>query len=94
MKAQTIVNNDPYELLFATCQIVADKQKIKLENNYLKYENTDLDDFLHQIADAADIRIRTILLENDWWSKDNGNLLVFYKNQPAALISRKGAVIL
>lgn len=89
MKEQALENNNPYELLFATCQIVAHQQKIKLKKNYLKYENTDLNDFLHQIANAADIRIRNILLENGWWRKDNGNLLVFYKNQPAALIVRK-----
>ncbi len=90
MKEKLIANLNPYELLFSTCQLIAKKQKIKLQKKYIKFEDSDLDTFLQQVANASNVRIRLIALQDEWWEKDGGSLLVFYKNQPSALLPRKG----
>lgn len=78
-----------YETLFAACQIVAKKQKIKLSKPPIAEETGDLFAYIDKIAEASKIHLRQVALTGEWWKKDSGPLLSFYENQPCVLLPNK-----
>lgn len=84
-----MTNRDEYPLLFSTCQVVADHQKIELMKPPVSAESGDLFEYIYKIAEATDIRCRKVALSGQWWNKDCGPLLSFYKNDPCALLPKK-----
>ncbi len=82
--------SNPLDLLYATCEIVAKHNKIKLIKPKLREEeNTTFSDYIRTIAAISEVRVRKILLPDKWWRKDLGPLLGFYHNQPCALLPKK-----
>ena len=95
---QSVFNNEviyretfttEHDLLFAVCELIAKPKKIKLIRPILSTDSSNLIDSIHQIAAAADIRVRKVLLKNKWWQKDSGALLGFYQGNPCALLSKR-----
>ena len=77
-----------YELLFATCEVIAKYHNIKLIKPLILEDNVSQSDYIHKIAISSDIRIRKVGLNEKWWLKDNGALLGFYRDQPCALLPK------
>lgn len=76
-------------LLFKACLAVGRAKKIKIVPSYgLKKNRADSKDLLGDIAQASQIRIRQIILKDNWWKEDNGALLAYKEadGQPVALL--------
>lgn len=82
--------NDEYDLFYQVCEWVARRKKIKLKKPSYIHQPRDLFEYAAQISEAANIRIRKISLESDWWKKDSGPLVGFYQNQACALLPKNG----
>lgn len=81
------VYND--NLLFKACVAVGKAKKITIRPSHgLRKNNPESKDLLGDIARASQIRIRKILLKDNWWKEDNGALLVYREadGQPLALL--------
>lgn len=81
------VYND--NLLFKACVAVGKAKKITiLPSHGLRKNNPESKDLLGDIARASQIRIRKIVLKDNWWKEDNGALLVYREadGQPLALL--------
>ncbi len=76
-------------LLFKACAAVGQSKKINIVPSYgLKKNNPESSDLLGAIAQASQIRIRQIILKDNWWQEDNGALLAYKERdgQPVALL--------
>ncbi len=76
-------------LLFKACVAVGKAKKITiLPSHGLRKNKPDSKDLLGDIARASQIRIRKIILKENWWKEDNGALLVYREadKQPLALL--------
>ena len=80
---------DEYDLIYAACEIVAKRKKIKLVRPPLLAQTGDLFDFIEKIAESSDVRIRKISFSGEWWKKDAGALIGFYQNEPCVLLPKK-----
>mgnify|MGYP001244423869 CR=1 FL=1 len=79
------------DALLRTCQFIGQKSRIPITAPLRKASDADPAARLKQIAKASKIRMRQVLLEGDWWKRDNGHLLAFRKEdrRPVALIVKK-----
>ncbi len=76
-------------LLFKACVAVGRAKKINIvPSPGLKKNDAESHDLLGDIARASQIRIRQIILKDNWWKEDNGALLAFRESdgQPVALL--------
>lgn len=76
-------------LLYKACVAVGRAKKISITPSYgLKTNNSESKDLLGDIAHASQIRIRQIILKDNWWREDNGALLAYKEadGQPVALL--------
>ena len=78
-----------FDLLFATCEIIAKYNKIHLKKPILSDENISMQQGIQKIATFSGIRIRQVGLRGKWWNKDSGALLCFYQQRPCALLPKK-----
>ncbi len=84
--AEEVCNDN---LLFKACVAVGMAKKITiLPSHGLRKNNSESKDLLGDIARASQIRIRKIILKDNWWKEDNGALLVYREadGQPLALL--------
>lgn len=81
---------DDYDSFYFICAWIAKRKKIKLKKPAELPQDGDLFDFVNQIAEANNIRIRKIGLYKQWWRKDAGPLVGFYQNQACALMPAAG----
>lgn len=82
-------SSNGFDLLFATCEIIAKYNKIHLKKPISIDENIAIQEGIHQIATHSGIRIRQVGLRGKWWNKDSGALLCFYHQKPCALLPKK-----
>ncbi len=76
-------------LLFRACVAVGNAKNIKIApSNELKKGNAESKDLLGDIVRASQIRMRQIILKDQWWKDDNGALLVYREKdgRPMALL--------
>ncbi|WP_347489124.1 NHLP bacteriocin export ABC transporter permease/ATPase subunit [Desulfoscipio sp. XC116] len=82
---ESLVDN----LLFKACAAVGKAKNIKIvPSNELSKGNAASKDLLGDIARASQIRMRQIILKDQWWKEDNGALLVYREEdgRPLALL--------
>ncbi|GAB6181632.1 NHLP bacteriocin export ABC transporter permease/ATPase subunit [Desulfotomaculum defluvii] len=82
---ESLVDN----LLFRSCVAVGRAKNIKIvPSNELRKGNAVSKDLLGDIARSSQIRIRQIILKDQWWKEDNGALLVYKEEdgRPVALL--------
>jgi ATP-binding cassette subfamily C protein len=79
------------DALLRTCQFIGQKGKIPITAPLRKSADPDPEVRLKQIAKASKIRMRQVLLDGEWWKRDNGHLLAFRKEdrRPVALILKR-----
>ncbi|MDD2421312.1 MAG: ABC transporter transmembrane domain-containing protein, partial [Heliobacteriaceae bacterium] len=76
-------------LLFKACAAVGKAKRIKIvPSSRLKKNESAPADLLGDIARASQIRIREVILKDEWWKEDNGALLAYKEKdgQPVALL--------
>jgi len=76
-------------LLYRACVAVGKAKNIKIApSSELKKGNTMSKDLLGDIARSSQIRIRQVILKDQWWKEDNGALLVYKEEdgRPLALL--------
>jgi NHLM bacteriocin system ABC transporter ATP-binding protein len=76
--------------VFMACEAIGKKLNIKIKPHPDMVRGIDPPDPLASIARASGIRMRTVALKGEWWSRENGPLLAFREqdNQPVALLPR------
>jgi len=79
------------DALLRTCQFICRKSKIPVTTPLRKSADADPAARLKQIAKASKFRVRQVLLDGEWWQRDNGHLLAFRKEdrRPVALMVKK-----
>lgn len=76
-------------LLYRACEAVCKAKKISIvPPGWLMRKEAESKDPLGDIARASQIRIRQIILKEQWWKEDNGTLLAYKEEdgQPVALL--------
>ncbi|KJS11499.1 MAG: bacteriocin ABC transporter ATP-binding protein [Peptococcaceae bacterium BRH_c8a] len=73
--------------LLDACRLVGQSMKVKI-NQPRQDRRASSKDPLGDIADASRIRLRNVLLKEEWWKQDNGPLLAYLEDdsRPVALI--------
>ncbi len=73
--------------LLDACRLVGQAMKIKIVAP-AQAKRASTKDPLGEIAEASRIRMRKVLLKEEWWKQDNGPLLAYMEdeNRPVALI--------
>lgn len=78
------------EKFLAACRYICHKQKIALKIPTITTEIITLDDYLFKIAKTSNFRVRKIELDREWWTKDSGFMLAYYKKKtPVVLVPGK-----
>ena len=74
--------------LFRACYLVGKSKGISIIKPVTKQEKTSSKDVISNIARASRIRFRSIILQGEWWNKDNGAMLGFLgeERKPVALL--------
>ena len=77
--------------LFAACELIAHELDFPIAKPTDDQKKTGIDNPVMLIADISKIRIRSVILKNNWWKSDSGPILtqLKYDSSPLALI-RKG----
>lgn len=87
----------PEQALYSVCQWVAEAADIPFQFSFkqiLPGKNEPKKD-LHEIARREQFRVRTVVLDDEWWRFDNGPLAAFRKdNQPCALLFKQNKYLL
>lgn len=86
-RAKTAVSEEK-DALFQACSLVGDALGVTIKQHPDIKKGKELRDPLGAIALVSRIRLRKVILRDDWWRRDNGPLLAFMKetNRPVALI--------
>ncbi len=88
---QFLINKDKIDPLSAACQIVGDYLKIEIKE-HPDSKNKGFQNSMEKIAKASAVRIRRVMLFEEWYTKDNGPLIGFIEEnektdkKPVALI--------
>ena len=74
--------------LLEACKAVGNEIGISIKAPAKQKEPSRMKEPLDEIIRASQIRIRRVILKDDWWNKDNGPLLAFLvdNKQPVALL--------
>ena len=74
--------------LFKACYMVGKSKGISILKPVTKQEKTSSKDVISNIARASRIRFRSIILQGEWWNKDNGAMLGFLgeERKPVAIL--------
>ncbi len=82
-------NLTEFDNVFAVCEIVAKRKKIHLVRPPVSTGGDNLFDYIKAIAETSGFRCRQINLSSQWWKKDVGSLVAFYRDEPCALLPKK-----
>lgn len=74
--------------LFKACYLVGKSKGIHIQKPAEDQYEASSKDAISSIARASRIRFRSVILQGDWWHKDNGSMLAFLgeEKKPVAII--------
>lgn len=75
--ASDLLSGGASDSLIAACSLVAGALKLKIKQPPASERESRLRNPLENIAKASKIRMRKVILKDDWWKRNNGPLLAF-----------------